>query len=252
MKSRLQFSLALITSSPYFPRVVKPLAALVEEIWQHSMPVPEGLPADLKTGCLNIDFADYQQDAWQYLSPLELERAQCLHNKNDVATFVLVHAFLRLLLSQRLKMQLPDVEFEAGVHGKPKLVSANMQLHFNISYRRGIFAIAIGETPVGIDIEIHQDDIDGAGIAERLFAAEEKHALQLITEQQEAKYLFFSIWSRKEAVVKLFGRSLDDFSQFNVHETHSNIKNSSWSDENYCCFSLPAPICHSLAMAVCL
>lgn len=248
MKSGSEFSLALISSLPSPTPVAKPLAVLADEIWQSGLSVPENLPADLQTGCLNIDFEACQQDAWQYLSASETDRARRILNKDDAATFVLVHAMLRLLLSRRLNVPAAKLAFETGVKGKPALITAG-PLHFNISYRKGIFAIAMGNAPVGVDIELHQSTIDSAGIAKRFFSANENSFLQRFADTQEASDQFFKIWSCKEAVVKLFGRGIDDFGQFDAHGNFREIRKSPWSKENYYCLPLPAPSSCALAMA---
>ncbi len=248
MKSGSEFSLALISSLPSPAPAAKPLAVLAEEIWQSGLSVPENLPADLWTGCLNIDFGACEQDAWQYLSAAEADRARRILNKDDAATYVLVHAMLRLLLSRRLNIHPAKLAFETGMKGKPSLVTAE-PLHFNISYRKGVFAIALGKSPVGVDIELNQSTIDTAGIARNFFSANENSFLQQFGGSQEANDQFFRIWSCKEAVVKLFGRGIDDFGQFDVNENFRQISKSPWSDENYYCLPLAAPFSCALAMA---
>ena len=93
---------------------------------------------------------------------------------------------------------LPDSALLAKVafeeKGKPFIPNSN--IHFNISNTKGIVVLALHNKPVGIDVEQlrKQNEI----IFPRVFCEDE---IQSITCSED----FTILWTRKEAVVKLFG-----------------------------------------------
>ena len=94
--------------------------------------------------------------------------------------------------------------------GKPYL-SGSPQLHFSLSHSGEYWVCAVGNTPLGIDIQKHQDcrrDL----IARRFFHSEE---YQWLKENDYAD--FFPVWAAKESFVKYLGQGIDEgFSTFSV------------------------------------
>ncbi len=105
---------------------------------------------------------------------------------------------LSLLGWQLLAKNLPNetllskVEFEEK--GKP--IIPNSTVFFNISNTKGIVVLAIHNKPIGIDIERLRKPVEA--IYPRVFSPEE---ISSITCSED----FTRLWTRKEAVVKLFG-----------------------------------------------
>lgn len=98
------------------------------------------------------------------------------------------------LLSEKLPSLnlLSKVEFEEK--GKPFI--PNSEIYFNLSNTKGVVAVAISNQPVGIDIEKIRKP--KPLIYKRVFCQQE---IDFISSAED----FTHLWTRKEAVVKLFG-----------------------------------------------
>jgi len=98
------------------------------------------------------------------------------------------------LLSENLldKTLLAKVDFEEK--GKPFIPNSNV--HFNISNTKGIVVLVIHNRPVGIDVERLRTPNES--IFSRVFCSEEINYIRCPED-------FTRLWTRKEAVVKLFG-----------------------------------------------
>lgn len=122
--------------------------------------------------------------------------------------FVATRALLRILLSQYLQQDPKTIEFCYSAHGKPELSRPSAKLHFNVSHSKGIvlFAVSQGQ-PVGVDLEQIDPATKVAAIARRVFSTQEQAEINRLPPlEQRAK--FFQLWTRKEALIKLFGDRL--------------------------------------------
>ncbi len=121
--------------------------------------------------------------------------------------FVVSRALLRILLGQYLQRDPRKIEFCYSVHGKPEL-SMPSAIRFNISHSKGVvlFAVCQGQ-PVGVDLEWINPAANGAAIAHRMFSTQEQAEINRLPPlEQQAR--FFQFWTRKEALIKLFGDRL--------------------------------------------
>ncbi len=101
------------------------------------------------------------------------------------------------LLAENLpnKALLSEVQFEEK--GKPFI--PNSKVYFNISNTKGIVVLVLHNKPVGIDVEKIRESKEA--IYKRVFCSEE---VRFIKSAED----FTNLWTRKEAVVKLFGGGL--------------------------------------------
>lgn len=84
---------------------------------------------------------------------------------------------------------------------------------FSVSHSGSIWAVAIAEAPVGLDIQKKRPS-DWRSVAKRFFNAEET---AFVAENGEDA--FFEVWAAKEAYVKYLGTGIDgDFSGFSTVE----------------------------------
>ncbi len=94
-------------------------------------------------------------------------------------------------------------------HGKP-YIKELPNVHFSISHSGNIWACAMGETPVGLDIQT-EGKVDAEKIARRFF-----HPSEIAWLQEHGWEQFARIWAKKESYVKLTGdglsKGLDYFS----------------------------------------
>ena len=153
-----------------------------------------------------------QQSLQQYrdvLSSDEVLRAEKLIDPQKKSDFIVARATMRLILGTYLRCSPARIEFTYNLHGKPFLHrAAEPQLSFNLSHagKSGLLAL-METTPVGVDIEWIDKEIDCLAIARRYFSPAEERFLQLLPAEKRAIH-FFRIWTRKEASLKMLGTGL--------------------------------------------
>ena len=120
--------------------------------------------------------------------------------------------------------------------GKPYF-SNMLDVHFSVSHSDDVFAFAIADVPVGIDVQKikHRPDEEERclKIARRYFHTEEIAAvegrLESFWDYRGIVSTFYKIWCGKEAYVKLSGKGIDgDFSKFSVISTEKDVW---WADD---------------------
>lgn len=96
-----------------------------------------------------------------------------------------------LLLIYSLQKYYPGIsipfEIKVGERGKPQIDG----VHFSLAHAGTVAVCAVADTPVGVDIE--KTSRSNAGVAKKYF------------NENEQKYEFSYIWTRKEATVKADG-----------------------------------------------
>ena len=138
----------------------------------------------------------------------------------------------------RLRMTLESEDaFEIGRLERGKPYFSNMlDVHFSVSHSDDVFAFAIADVPVGIDVQKirkRPDEEDRCRrIARRFFHPEEIARME--GENDGTSFYtgvvstFYKIWCGKEAYVKLSGKGIDgDFSKFSVYSSDKDVW---WSD----------------------
>lgn len=120
-------------------------------------------------------------------------------------------------------IDLSAIQFHTGEHGKPLLLS-HPQVHFNLSHCSHAVACALADHPVGIDIECR-------GRYKHTLAAYCMSAEELVwieeplsssnPDTQAADLRFTTLWTQKEALLKLLGTGITDDIK-NVLTTHAN------------------------------
>lgn len=123
--------------------------------------------------------------------------------------FTAARGLLREVLGGELRIEPAAVRFDYGPRGKPALArDLETELRFNVSHaqERALLAVARG-LELGVDIEAVREGIDTTAIAKRFFSPLERSALLALPEAARAD-AFFTIWTRKEAYVKLLGGGL--------------------------------------------
>ena len=163
-----------------------------------------------------VHFLDFTGDMTILLSSLsaaEQQRAQRFVRESDRCAYIISHAELRRLLSEKLTDSASNLEILVDEHGKP-YVDNDQNIHFNLSHSGDYALIAISdEGAVGVDIEHHDAKPNHLAIAQRFFTHNE---YLYISSQSDQLVAFYEIWTYKEAYVKAIGRGiaygLDSFS----------------------------------------
>lgn len=102
--------------------------------------------------------------------------------------------------------------FVYGEHGKPSLsftsgerAEAERTIHFNLSHCKHAVACVVSSRPVGVDVECTGRYREA--LARHVFNQQECHHMVQATDTDLA---FTRLWTKKEAIVKLTGRGIDD------------------------------------------
>jgi 4'-phosphopantetheinyl transferase len=144
------------------------------------------------------------------LSSEELDRANRFVFPGGRSRYIAGRGRLRSMLGAVLDREPASLRFEYGPQGKPSLVSdgSRRDLRFNFSHSHGIglFAVQDGDE-LGIDLELVRPAPDALATARRFFSLEECRLLEALPAADLVPG-FFRCWTRKEAVLKSFGRGL--------------------------------------------
>jgi 4'-phosphopantetheinyl transferase len=148
------------------------------------------------------------------LSPDELSRAGAFISDLDRDRFVAARGTLRTLLGERLGRDPKAIKFAYGKRGKPRLAD-DSRLRFNLSYSRGIVALALCEgREVGIDVEVVRDGVSIERIARRYLPARATHHLGGCPDDDGRSLEFFRAWVRQEAYAKARGAGLEGIGEW--------------------------------------
>lgn len=143
-----------------------------------------------------------------YLSENEKKRTEQFSNDIDAFLFAVRHNLLRLILSGYLKCNPSEIRFGANPFNKPFIAFPKTPLQFNISVTSNRFIATLSmRHPIGIDLEliIQIKDIDQL-IADYFTKNESDWIYN--HSGDETIPAFFSLWTKKEALVKAIGQGL--------------------------------------------
>lgn len=128
--------------------------------------------------------------------------------------------------SQKLADVMVRCMEETGGHGKPIIYGFD---HFSISHSEGTWAVLIDEEDCGFDIQYHRS-CDRMGIAARFYHETEYAAVRAAEAKGAAngQEIFFTIWARREALVKAMGLSVAETGLPPVTESAVNMGGKTW------------------------
>jgi 4'-phosphopantetheinyl transferase len=161
---------------------------------------------ELHLWLVRLDEVDTQSMGYGLLSSSELAKAESFKFAIDRFRYVSAHIGLRKILSRYVAVSPSSIEFLLNDYGKPRIKNNAADVCFNLSHS-GIWTL-IGITrgrEIGVDIEVHRNDIDCFGIARRFFSTLEIQRLESATTPH---VVFFDSWVRKEAYIKAVGKGL--------------------------------------------
>lgn len=180
-----------------------------EDLWLWlGMPVPEDKGKASGETLTRLNLADWLSDA-------ELVRAAQFRFDEDRWSYGAAHAGLRLLLSRILGKEPRRIRFNVGPKGKPALCASHTlpdgaeHLHFSISHTRGMVAVALSGSPVGVDVERVRPLPDMRRLITSLMAPEALKAFIATRNVDDRLALFFRYWTLGEAFIKATGEGLD-------------------------------------------
>lgn len=159
---------------------------------------------------------DTQGDLAACLSEAELERAGRFRLPQDTWSYMAAHAGLRRLLARPLGEIPRSIRFHALPGGKPALCPLRYTarrataLQFSISHSRGLVAVALSGSPVGVDVERVRPLPDMEQLIARFMAPETLAAFRALTDPQDRIALFYRNWTLGEAWAKATGEGIGE------------------------------------------
>lgn len=155
---------------------------------------------------------DFDSDVWAFqslLSPGEQERAEKYRFYRNKNNHIISRGILRALLGSYVAQPPSNLNFTISKHGKPaiQLGSSAGMIHFNLSQSGNVVLYGITrECPIGVDVEYIRPIPHYERIALEYFSESEADSLLASPKELQAKR-FFSLWTRKEALLKAAGGS---------------------------------------------
>ena len=158
----------------------------------------------------------------------EQRRTQALQYKHAFGQYACLKSYLMLqdLLREHYHIE-SDLLFTYNEYGKPELdirgangVGSGQKPQFSISHCKQAIAVAVSNTPVGIDIETLRHPSES--LIEKTMNEQEQEQIAAADSMDE---MFTALWTRKEAVLKYLGTGIVD----DLHNVLSNTNNFSIS-----------------------
>jgi 4'-phosphopantetheinyl transferase len=159
----------------------------------------------------SIHFDDpFLREAPYLLSQEETARAQKYHFEKDRRVYESGHVFIRKILAHYTGLDASGLLLSPIVNQKPRLENSPFHIYFNISHSGSKILVAIGfNSDVGIDVEKVIPDFDMDGFAEANYHPNEQDHFKSLGNDEETDY-FYTVWTRKEAWLKLTGEGVND------------------------------------------
>ena len=141
------------------------------------------------------------------LDPVELQRLAAYHRTEDQARFLLGCTIVRRLLATRLSLPAASIKLDRTCPecGKPHGKVRTEGVELSVTHSGELVGVAVGDRPLGIDVEKVDPGIDVDGVARISLSEAELAALPQGDGRARA---FTTYWTRKEAIVKGTGHGL--------------------------------------------
>lgn len=152
--------------------------------------------------------ADLVAEAPCCLSAEEQARAARFKVETARQDFLVSHYLLRQTLCRYLRTDARSISYRYGEHGKPFLdAPASQNLNFSLSHSGDRLLIAVCRGgQIGVDIELVQERSDPMQLASHFMSGDEALQLARLTDPVAQRELFFTLWTRKEALIKALGK----------------------------------------------
>jgi len=135
------------------------------------------------------------------LTKEELEKADRFHRKQDRESYIVGKHMSRSILSNFLGKSPSNISYQYNSRKKPYIQG----IHFNTSHSGNQVYFALSQHPLGIDTEYIDPNFDFSAIASTYFSEEEA---AYIGHNNSARQNFYTLWTRKEALLKATGEGL--------------------------------------------
>lgn len=152
---------------------------------------------------------DIVASANKSLSAEEHARRDRLYFEADRRDFTMAHDLLRRALSHYKEVPPSSWRFVTNEFGKPFVAGHHLKdLSFSLSHTKGSVACAItSHSPVGVDIERTDRQVNVTEMAELWFSESERAWLRDVSDEL-SRLRFTQLWTLKEAYLKATGIGL--------------------------------------------
>lgn len=168
------------------------------------------------------------------LTPRKRERIEKLVHVEDVVRALKGERLIRDIIKREIGLEGAAVNFETNAYGKPFLVGYP-GFHFNLSHSGKWVVCAVGDRPVGIDVE-RMGEVDPQ-VAACFFSLEEQQDLSARPAADQRSH-FYHLWTLKESFLKCTGQGffIDPISfTIKIEEAGIGLRTSSGAiDVRYC------------------
>lgn len=188
----------------------------------------------IKIAYSNVKKLDLKK-AYPFTSPDRQKKISRYRFDKDKKLSCGAYLLLKKLLDE---INITDPIFKTKKYGK-SYISNYPDIHFNLSHSGKYVACAIADTPIGVDIEYNDCEIDLNIAKHYFFNSEYKRIIEAETPSNE----FFKYWVLKESYMKYTGLgfhlSLDSFEiimendDIKLKDDKNNIKFNLFDVDNY-------------------
>lgn len=166
------------------------------------------------------------QEALSGISASRREKALRFKHEQGQRECVLAYLLLKRALKEVYGMD-GDPEMVEQEGGKP-LLKDYPEIHFNLSHCKSAVACAIGDEPVGVDVERVRKYDDS--LARHVLNGKELEEVEASDDKARA---FIRLWTMKEAVLKLTGEGIR--SDLKTVLSRENVRFDVTEGEDYVC-----------------
>lgn len=156
-----------------------------------------------KVYIINTHQIKLTNDYYQFVPSKKLKKVQNSTNETYIKEQLIGQKLLNYILVADYHLDLSKIEYIYNDYGKPYL--KNLNLFFSISHSNGVVAVGVSDKEVGIDLELVRPV--PFALVKKVLSMDELSKYQSLDEKEKLEY-FFSIWTKKEALVKKNGTSV--------------------------------------------
>ena len=146
-----------------------------------------------------IDISNKELKGQQPSNPYFFNRMNDYNLNRDKKSVLYSYIALKTLLKS-LNIDLDQIKIVLDKNGKPVFKDKSLKIHFNISHSYNLVAVAISDTPIGIDVQ--KFSVPNHKIIKRYFNAYQQTMLKQTINQTA---LYIKYWTVFESELKLFG-----------------------------------------------
>lgn len=207
------------------------------ENWQNLSGVVKSIPND-SLHVFRIDQGKYKTrlDDKLIASTLSMEekaRMNAFKFDKDRYTYATARYATRLISSKLLQVEPDQLSILLSEFGKPYLEDY-AQLQFSISHSGDLIIIGFGNNDaLGVDTEIHNQNIDFLELSQSVFSHQEMTSLREL-DSHKLMDGFYNCWTKKESYIKAKGMGLQiPLDSFTVRLFDDGKHNLIHADEDF-------------------